>query len=214
MNRNGLSTDPWCIPTAFTNSLNVPAVDFTFVWVPIYSDMIASATSDARNEVPWELVNVCKSLGSDGWIGAESAGGFWEVERGVRKRMTESNLEKTNVKVTQGEKRHRSGRQSCGWCGWRVGVNLILDLECNKWCHWRCSGLRRANGVQNFYSPAYRQKIDIDDVRGSMTTERRIELHEFCCLGETLDCETGVERTVRVRAAATRKNWKRWRAFC
>ena len=42
-----------------------------------------------------------------------------------------------------------------------------------------------------------------------MTAEGRIEeVHEFCFIGDVLDCEAGAERVMRARVAAA---WMKWR---
>ena len=45
------------------------------------------------------------------------------------------------------------GRYPCGMCRRGVGVNSILCISCNKWCHKRCSGLGRLGPAVNFRSP-------------------------------------------------------------
>jgi len=59
------------------------------------------------------------------------------------------NMEKIKLMVTGKELRHRvqSGRWPWGCCGKGVGVKSILCTECNKWCHLRCSGLKRMSVV-------------------------------------------------------------------
>ena len=59
------------------------------------------------------------------------------------------NMEKTKLMVT-GKSRHRiqSGRWPCNYCGKGVGVNSILCVECKKWCHQRCSGLKKVSEVR------------------------------------------------------------------
>ena len=49
----------------------------------------------------------------------------------------------------------RSGRYPCGVCGREVGVNPVLCIQCDLWCHICCSGLQRVRGTANFVSPAY-----------------------------------------------------------
>ena len=39
----------------------------------------------------------------------------------------------------------------------------MLSIECNKWCHKRCSGLRIFRGVQNFVYPRCARKGENGD---------------------------------------------------
>ena len=45
------------------------------------------------------------------------------------------------------------------------------------------------------------------DIRVEVTDSVMEELEQYCYLGDMLDCETGVERSARARAAAA---WGRW----
>ena len=65
------------------------------------------------------------------------------------------NLEKTKLLVRRGERGEvlQVGRYPCGVCGQGVGVNSILCISCNKWCHKRCPGLGRLGPAVNFRCP-------------------------------------------------------------
>jgi len=62
----------------------------------------------------------------------------------------ESQYGETKLIVTGKESRHRfqSGKWPCGCCGKGVGVNSVLCIACNKWCHQKCSELKKVSGVQ------------------------------------------------------------------
>jgi len=71
------------------------------------------------------------------------------MEAAMKSKGSEVHMEKTKV----GKKsRHRilSGRWPCGCCGKGVGVSSILCIVFNKWCHLRCSGLKKVSRVQGF----------------------------------------------------------------
>jgi len=58
----------------------------------------------------------------------------------------------------------------------RVGVNSKLCIVCNKWCHLRCSGLKRVSGVQGFQCPSCKERKNIKEGdREHITTGGRIE---------------------------------------
>lgn len=51
------------------------------------------------------------------------------------------------------------------------------------------------------------EEITEEEERGLMSVRGRIEeVHEFCYLGDVLDCEAGAERAVTARVAAA---WKK-----
>ena len=170
------------------------------------------ATRGASRGAPWELV-----YADDLVLTAETEEEVLEAFEGWRVEMEARgmrvNLDKTKVMVTGKGTNHiiQSGRWPCGCCGRGVGVNSILCLQCNKWCHQRCSGLRNVNGVENFQCLACREGRNNREREeaGIVTARGRIEeVHEFCYLGDVLDCEAGVERSVRARVAVA---WKKWR---
>ena len=77
------------------------------------------------------------------------------MEGAFEQRGLKVNLEKTKLLVTEGERGEvvQVGRYPCGVCGQGVGVNSILCISCNKWCHKRCSGLGRLGPVVDFRCP-------------------------------------------------------------
>lgn len=54
----------------------------------------------------------------------------------------------TGIKI---EENMRLRRYHCEVCGNGVGVNFILCIMCDSWCHKRCSALRSFNGVIGFH---------------------------------------------------------------
>ena len=168
-------------------------------------------TREIRKGVPWELM-----FADDIALTEESEQEVMEVfERwrgAFELKGLKVNMEKTKIMVSGKESSNRVkvGRWPCGCCGKGVGVNSILCVKCNKWCHLRCSGLKKVSGVQNFECPLCRRGNNRkEEERGLITTGGRIEeVDEFCYLGNVLDCEAGVEKAVRARVAAA---WTKWR---
>ena len=116
------------------------------------------------------------------------------------------NMEKTKMMVTgrSSTQKIKSGKWSCGCCGKKVGSNSILCIECENWCHKRCS-------EHNFKCPECKKDKVTEEKRDGTTLGGQIEeVQEFCYLGDVLDCETGVERAMRARVSAA---WKEWRAM-
>jgi len=93
------------------------------------------------------------------------------------------NMEKTKLMITDEESRHgvQSGRWPCCFCGKGVGVNLLLCIECNKWCHLRCSGLKRVSGVQGFPCSSCKERKNIEDAEKELITTggKTEEVDEF-----------------------------------
>ena len=123
---------------------------------------------------------------------------------GRTKMMVTGKKTKENVQV---------GRFPCGVCGSGVGVNSILCVECNKWCHKRCSGLRNLNGVVDFCCPTCVARINGGGVREEEETievdgDVIKEVKQFCYLGPLLDSKGGVERAIRIHVANA---WMKWR---
>ena len=103
------------------------------------------------------------------------------------------------------------GRYPCGVCSRDVGVNSILCISCNKWCHKRCSGLGRLDPAVNFRCTTRVGGVVMGgwgeagvvaegDVVGVVT--------QFCYFSDVLESEGGAERAVRTRVAAA---WGKWR---
>ena len=94
------------------------------------------ATKECRKGTPWELL-----YADDLVLTAESEEEVkemfnrWKV--GMERRGLKINLGKTKFMKTGKEAKEKvqSGRWPCGCCGRGVGVNSILCIDCNKWCH-------------------------------------------------------------------------------
>jgi len=87
-------------------------------------------------------------------------------------------------------------------------VNSILGIECNKWCHLRCSGLKKVTGVQGFQCPSCKERKNIEEGDRELITKGETieEVDEFCYLGNVLVCEAGLDKAVRARVAVV---WKK-----
>ena len=169
-------------------------------------------SGECRKGTPWELL-----YADDLVLTAESEEEVkemfnrWKV--GMERRGLKINLGKTKFMKTGKEAKEKvqSGRWPCGCCGRGVGVNSILCIDCNKWCHKRCSRLRNLNGVENFRCPSClgREERMVEEEDGIRVHEYVLkQVDHFCYLGDTLDCEGGVERAVRTRIASA---WGKWR---
>jgi len=82
----------------------------------------------------------------------------------------------------------------------------VRCIECDKWCHLRCSGLKKVGEVQGFQCPSCKDKNEEEDRKLITTGERIKEVDEFCYLGNVLDCEAGLERAVRARVGSSVEN--------
>ena len=116
--------------------------------------VMEEATKECRVGDPWELL-----YADDLVLTAESREEvealFVEWRGAFERRGLQVNLEKTKLLVMGGERGVvvQVGRYPCGVCGRGVGVNSILCISCNKWCHKRCSGLGRLGPAVNFRCP-------------------------------------------------------------
>ena len=178
----------------------------------LFITVMEEATKAARGEGPWELL-----YADDLVLTAESEDeavnmfNRWKGE--MEKRGLKVNMEKTKTMVTgKGtNERVQSGRWPCACCGRGVGSNSVLCIECNRWCHKRCSGLRNLRGVRDFVCPTCVRGVvnDADNDADLPVNGGFLEkVQQFCYLGDVLDCEAGVERAVRARVALA---WDRWR---
>ena len=174
--------------------------------------VMEEASKECRKGTPWELL-----YADDLVLTAESKDEVINMFRkwrdDVEKRGLKINLNKTKFMSTGKEAREKiqSGRWPCSCCGRCVGTNAILCTECNLWCHRRCSGLRILNRVENFRCPACVKRAEQPEEEDNGIRIDGNDLEEveyFCYLGDTLDCEGGVERAVRARVASA---WTKWR---
>ena len=179
----------------------------------LFITVMEEATKEAREGGPWELL-----YADDLVLTAETEEEVKEMfvrwKEGMEQRGLKINMAKTKIMVS-GKAAHgkvESGRWPCASCGRGVGVNSIQCKECDKWCHARCSGLRNLQRVQNFVCPTCRrrgQQEQENEMRDLIMEDGVVEeVESFCYLGDVLDCEAGVERSVRQRVAAA---WKQWR---
>ena len=176
--------------------------------------VMEEATAACRRGGPWELLYADDLVLTD-----ETEEGvvamFNRWREGMEGRGLKINMEKTEVMVTGREHRGtiETGRWPCGVCGRGVGVNSIFCTECGKWCHQRCSGLRRVTGVINFRCPSCQARPgggeeEDEELVVAVDGGTLREVQHFSYLGNVFDCEGGVERAVRGRVAAA---WMKWR---
>ena len=167
------------------------------------------ATKECRGDEMWELL-YADDLVLTAETKEEAEQKFLDWRQAMARRGMKVNVAKTKVMVT-GKKAEviRSGRDPCAVCGKGVGRNSILCTVCDFWCHKRCSGLRSINNTPDFQcSTCSGQNLlePCDDLQ--LDGEVVEEVKEFCYLGDLLDSEGGVERTVRMRVSAA---WHKWR---
>ena len=82
-------------------------------------------------------------------------------------------------------------------------INSICVFHC---MIKRCAGVRNLKSVNDFCCPASIRRGEIEVPEDdSLEID---EVKEFCYLGDVLDSDGGVERSVRGRIATT---WKKWR---
>lgn len=178
----------------------------------LFITVMQEATKEARGEGPWELL-YADDLVLTAETLEEVRDMFNRWKAGMEQRGLKINMEKTKLMVSgkPANTRVESGRWPCSGCGRGVGVNSILCMRCNRWCHRRCTGLRNLRGMQNFICPTCRmgQRNQENDRENLVVDGGELEeVEQFCYLGDMIDCEAGVERTVRMRVAAA---WSKWR---
>ena len=176
----------------------------------LFNLVMEEATKSCRKGCPWELL-----YADDLVLMTENRE---EVQRmfsawreAMERRGLKINLEKTKLMVCgKNSEVPQTGRFPCGVCRTGVGVNSILCIDCNKWCHKRCSGLSRLSGVNNFRCPACVTGVVSAELDESLVVEGGIveEVTHFCYLGDVLDRSGGAERSIRARIAAA---WAKWR---
>ena len=176
--------------------------------------VMEEATKECRTGDPWELL-YADDLVLTAEAKEEVERRFIDWRQAMERRGLKVNMAKTKMMVTgkKIEENIQVGRFPCGVCGNGVGVNSILCTECDKWCHKRCSGLRKLNGVVDFCCPTCVRRINGGGAREEAETievDGGIieEVKQFCYLGDMLDSEGGVERAIRTRVATT---WMKWR---
>ena len=162
------------------------------IWELLYADDLV-LTAESKQEVIEKF---------NSWKSAMERGGL------------RVNMDKTKGMVTGGrmDENIQVGKWPCACCGKGVGNNSIRCGQCGKWCHQRCSGLRRVQGVQGFVCPrcqGERRRVDEEAIDMSWPVDGGTleEVQQFCYLGNVLDREADVERAVRARVAAA---WMKW----
>ena len=175
----------------------------------LFITVMEEATVAARDGGPWELA-YADDLVLTGQTKEEVIRKFEVWKHAMEGRGLKVNMEKTMAMVTGGKvEKIDSGRWPCSVCGSGVGGNSIQCVQCSKWCHGRCSRLRRVVGVTGFRCPTCVEGGGNRPEEEFEVGEERLKVvSKFCYLGDMMDSDAGSERAVRVRVAAA---WQKWR---
>ncbi len=117
------------------------------------------------------------------------------------------NMGKTKVMRCRDGEGHReaTGKYPCSVCRKGVGSNSIECMECKKWIHRKCSGVKgKLMSGMNFRCPVCLGQVqscakeDVGEV--SMNQEEVLEcVKKFCYLGDMLGCGGGAGEASRTR---------------
>ena len=104
----------------------------------------------------------------------------------------------------------KSKVEACGVCGLRVKANSVLYVQCGKWIHGRCAGVRRVT-PRISRNVAYRRCIG--NIGEAVEQEEKLcdeveTLREFTYLGDRVNAGGGCESAVTSR---TRCWWVKFR---
>ena len=177
----------------------------------LFNMVIEEATKECTKQAPWSML-----YADDLVLTAETRDGvveeFKRWKMALEKRGMKVNMNKTKIMVTGKESVPiQSGRCPCGVCGKGVGVNSVVCIQCNLWCHIRCSGLQRVAGTTNFVCPACVRRNSgsiVEDSSFTIDGSTVAEVSSFCYLGDMFGPEGGAERTVKMGVAIA---WSKWR---
>ena len=182
----------------------------------LFNLVMEEATKECTRQAPWSMLYADDLvLTAETW--EEVVEEFKRWKMALERRGMKVNMNKTKIMVTGKESVPiRSGRYPCGVCGRGVcgrglGVNSVLCVQCNLWCHKRCSGLQSVTGTTNFICPScVRGNSGSTVVDSSFTIDGSTvaEVSSFCYLGDMFGPEGGAERTVKMRVAIA---WSKWR---
>ena len=181
----------------------------------LFNVVMEEATKECHRGVPWDML-----YADDLIITGESKEDVEEQlqnwKRALERRGLKINVGKTKILVSgkDGLSAIPSGQYPCGVCAQGVGSNSVLCTQCGKWVHKRCSGLRNVTRTVNYVCPTCTTPVN-----GRAVEEEHItlgpgsnnvveEVESFMYLGDVVDREGGVERSVRARVAAA---WCKWR---
>ena len=126
------------------------------------------------------------------------------------------NINKTKVMkcFADADVRVETGKYPCGVCGTGVGSNSILCVECGKWIHRKCSGIK---GIlrENMKYRCTRCRmgvgvVAVEEVGKEIVMEDGSKFEcvsKFCYLGDMLTAAGGVAEASIVR---TRCAWKQF----
>ena len=107
-----------------------------------------------------------------------------------------------------------SGAYPCGVCGKGVDRNSILCTVCDKWIHYKCSGIKgrlKAKGPPYECSRCKEPNQVVDEIeQDGLTVQGEVyqTVKSFCYLGDTVDAGGGVDAAVTARI---RSGWNKFR---
>ena len=181
----------------------------------LFNVVMEEATKECQRGVPWDML-----YANDLIITGESRE---EVEQQLQnwkgalaRRGLKINIGKTKILVSgkDGLAPLPSGQYPCGVCARGVGSNSVLCTQCSKWIHQRCSGLSRVGQALNYVCPTCTtpaaRTTDVEEhiTLGPGPENLVEEVETFTYLGDVVDRDGGVERSVRARVAMA---WTKWR---
>ncbi len=174
----------------------------------LFITVMEEVTKECRGQGPWEML-YADDLVLTALSKREVIEMFQLWKSKMEQRGLKVNITKTKCMVTGNPPQINleRGVWPCGSCGRGVGQNSILCTICLKWCHKRCSGLRRLNSVRNFVCPGCRNQ-NTRETEWQAAGDVLEVVDQFCYLGDMLDSEAGVDRAVQHRISVA---WMKWR---
>ena len=143
---------------------------------------------------------------------------FSQWKEALEQKGLKVNLSKTKIMKTSSEAKTKEVSQidPCSVCGLRVKSNSILCLECNKWVHKRCSGIKGSLLKQKdsfrcrkCLGQVQDDSYEIEKVKDVTVGADRIEaVDRFCYLGDMIDGKGDADAAVTARI---RSGWKKFR---
>ena len=101
----------------------------------------------------------------------------------------------------------------CGVCSLRVKANSVWCLQCGKWIHCRCSGMKRVTSKfsRNFTCRKCKGNIGEAVDQEEMLCDEVETVREFTYIGDRVSAGGGYEASVVSR---TRCGWVKFRECC
>ena len=181
----------------------------------LFNVVMEEATRECHRGVPWDML-YADDLIITGETKEEVEEQLQNWKRALARRGLKINIGKTKILVSgkDGLSPIASGQYPCGVCAQGVGVNSVLCTHCRKWVHKRCSGLRNVSRAPNYVcptctTPATGRAVEEEHITLGPGSEDVVEeVESFTYLGDVVDRNGGVERSVRARVATA---WNKWR---